>query len=77
MNHVDIAEAWRQKNQEHVDSGVVLIWRGEVYGWKNILRDASHERPGSIAVDAEGHVFIAAGRSDFNRAKCWVVFEES
>ncbi|WP_168402998.1 antirestriction protein ArdR [Erwinia amylovora] len=76
MNHVDIADAWRLKNQDHADSGVVLIWGGKVYGWKNLLRDASHERPGAIAVDTAGHVFIAEGRNDSDRAKCWVVFEE-
>ncbi len=25
MNYVDIARGWRQHNQEHADSGVVLI----------------------------------------------------
>lgn len=55
MDHVGIAKVWRQRNQEHADSGVVLIWDGEAYGWKNVLRDPQHERPGAIAVDAEGN----------------------
>ena len=59
MNYVDIARVWRQHNQEHADSGVVLIWDGKVYCWKNILRDPQHERPGVIAVDTEENVFIA------------------
>lgn len=45
MDHVGIAKVWRQRNQEHADSGVVLIWDGEAYGWKNVLRDPQHERP--------------------------------
>ncbi|BBT46532.1 MULTISPECIES: hypothetical protein [Enterobacterales] len=77
MKHVDIAKAWRQQNQEHADSGVVLIWEGGVYGWKNLLRDPHQERPGAIAVDTGGNVFIAEGGSDYDGAKCWVVFQES
>lgn len=45
MDHVGIAKVWRQRNQEHADSGVVLIWDSEAYGWKNVLRDPQHERP--------------------------------
>jgi len=62
---------WREGNQEH-RGGVVLVWQGSVYGWKNSLRDASHERPGAYAVDEAGHVFIAEGGDDYNGAKCWV-----
>lgn len=64
-------------NQEHADSGVVLIWDGKVYCWKNILRDPQHERPGVIAVDTEENVFIAEGGNEYDGAKCWVVFQES
>jgi hypothetical protein len=68
---------WRASNQEHAN-GVVLIWQSAVYGWKNCLRDAAHERPGAYAayaayaVDEVGHVFIAEGGDDYNGAKCWV-----
>ncbi|WP_262017359.1 hypothetical protein [Serratia liquefaciens] len=51
MDHIEIANKWREHNKEHAGDGVVLIWAGEVYGWKNCLRDAQHERPGAIAVD--------------------------
>ncbi|HCB1749122.1 TPA: hypothetical protein MYP11_005192 [Citrobacter braakii] len=53
------------------------MWDGEAYGWKNVLRDPQHERPGAIAVDAEGNMFIAEGGNDYDGAKCWVVFQES
>lgn len=61
-------EAWPGHNH-----GVVLIWEGKAYAWKNCLRDAQHERPGVIAIDANGHVFIAEGGNDYDGAKCWVV----
>lgn len=65
------ATKWRDLNQDH-HGGIVLIWQGEVYGWKDSLRDASHERPGVFAVDETGHIFIAAGGDDYNGAKGWV-----
>jgi len=39
------ATQWRTVNHEH-SGGVVLFWQGAVYGWKDCLRDAFHERPG-------------------------------
>ncbi len=65
MEHVEIAKKWREQNAEHASDGVVLIWDGEVYGWKNCLRDAEQERPGAIAVDGDAHVFVAEGGNDY------------
>jgi|TARA_R110000850_G_scaffold137482_2_gene258653 hypothetical protein len=65
------AAQWRAERPQY-RSGVVLVWMGEVYGWKSCLRDASHERPGVYAVDEVGHVFIAEGGDDYAGAKCWV-----
>ncbi|PIO91636.1 antirestriction protein ArdR [Pseudomonas syringae] len=52
------ATKWRAGNQEH-PGGVVLVWEGVVYGWKNELRDPESERPGAYAVDKAGVVFKA------------------
>ncbi|GHN94396.1 hypothetical protein MY006_50330 [Escherichia coli] len=67
----NIAALWRQANQEH-QGGVVLIWQGAVYGWKNELRDPQHEQPGAVAVDESGGVFVAEGGNEYDGAKCWV-----
>ncbi|MBS0045138.1 antirestriction protein ArdR [Shewanella sp. M16] len=67
----EIADKWREENPDHQD-GVVLIWQGSVYGWKNSLRDPAHEQPSAFAVDSEGHVFIAEGGNSYDGAKCWV-----
>ncbi|RMP42135.1 hypothetical protein ALQ26_00518 [Pseudomonas amygdali pv. lachrymans] len=50
----------------------MLVWRGEVYGWKNELRNPTSERPGAYAVDKAGLVFQAQGGDDYNGAKAWV-----
>lgn len=62
---------WRKANPDR-KGGVVLLWHGSVYGWKNCLRDAAHEQPGAYAVDDAGHVFIAEGGNEYDGAKCWV-----
>lgn len=66
-----LADAWRKRHPVY-EGGIVLIWDGEVYGWKNILRDASSERPGVFAVDAFGLVYVSAGGDYQNGARCWV-----
>ncbi|APQ05661.1 ArdR protein [Pseudomonas syringae pv. actinidiae] len=69
-----IATKWRAGNQEHL-GGVVLVWEGEVYGWKDELRDPDSERPGAYAVDKAGLVFRAEGGDDYNGAKAWVAVD--
>lgn len=68
----NIAAQWRQANQEYL-GGVVLLWQGAVYGWKNELRDPQHEQPGAVAVDQTGCVFVAEGGNEYDGAKCGTV----
>lgn len=70
------AKRWRSEHPQHLD-GVVLVWQEQGYGWKDLLRDASHERPGAYAVDADGYVFVAEGGDDRSGAKCWVAVPTS
>jgi len=68
-----IATEWRkQQTEQRATTGVVLIWDSEVYGWKNVLRDPSHEQPGAVGVDMDGNVFRAEGGDSYSGAKCWV-----
>lgn len=53
------------------ETGVVLFWRSLAYGWKNTLRDPQHERPGALAVDADGRVFQAIDGNDYDGAQRW------
>lgn len=63
LDATSAATAWRARWPGH-DAGIVLVWNGEGYGWKNTLRDATHERPGVLAVDALGNVYRAEGGND-------------
>ena len=65
------ARRYREANPER-QLGVVLVFEGKAYGWKDCLRDPGHEQPGAYAVDEAGHVFIAEGGNEHDGAKCWV-----
>lgn len=65
-----VALKYRESNPER-EGGVVLVWQGQAYGWKNILRDAGQEQPGAYAVDEAGRVFIAKGGDAYKSAEAW------
>ena len=66
---IKLAEAYRR--EEGQDGGIVLVYAGQVYGWKNELRDPQSERPGALAVSADGRVWLAVGGNDQDGAKSW------
>lgn len=66
-----VARTYRRTNPERL-GGIVLVWQGQAYGWKDCLRNANHEQPGAYAIDEDGHVFIAEGGNAYDGAKCWV-----
>lgn len=72
-----IAKAWRDsqsQNEKHrTNSGIVLIWNNEVYGWKDELRNPESERPNAIAVDTQGQVYVAEGGNDYDGAERWTM----
>ena len=51
---VKLAAAWRQERGYIGRGGVVVVYRGEVQGWVNELRDPAHWVAGCIAVDEAG-----------------------
>ena len=63
--------ALKYRKDEQQPGGVVLVWAGQAYGWKNELRDPQHERPGALALDAEGGVWEATGGNDQDGARAW------
>lgn len=66
---LNAAKAYR--DEEKHPGGVVLVWDGQAYGWKNELRDPQHERPGALAVGSDGRVWLAYGGNDQDGAKSW------
>ncbi len=73
---IEAAMTWRAANPEHMLTGIVLVWDGEVYGWKDRLRDPQHERPGVLAVDVRGHVWQAIGGTYQDGARAWDEIEQ-
>lgn len=68
---VNACKKWRRENPKY-QGGLVLTWKGKVYGWKDKLRDPQQERPGVVAVDEDDTIFIATGGDDYSGAKTWV-----
>lgn len=68
---LDAAALWRTSHPDHLTAGVVLVWDGRAYGWKDQLRDPQHERPGALAIDVRGNVWEAIGGNDQDGAQTW------
>ena len=66
---IKLAESYRR--EEGIDGGIVLVYAGQVYGWKNELREPHQERPGALAVSARNCVWLAYGGNDQDGAKSW------
>jgi len=62
----DLAVRWRRSQGEtvYLISGVVLLRGAAVVGWKDELRDAADEAPGTIAVDPAGHTWAIDRSTD-------------
>lgn len=57
--------------------GVVLIYRGQAYGWRDCVRDPHQDCPGALAVDLGGQVWQAQGGDDYHGARAWVPVQAS
>lgn len=66
-----IAAQWRQDNGYVDKGGVIIIYRDQVQGWVNELRDPSSWRPGCIAVDSDDNQWLAVGGNEYDGAAEW------
>lgn len=66
-----MARAWREIHPRIGPGGVVVIYRDQVQGWVNELRNPEHWRPGCVAVSGDGRPHIAAGGDPQNGAQRW------
>jgi len=67
-----LAIKYRANHPEEA-GGVVMITNGQVYGWKDQLRDPRSEAPGAVAVSSEGQIFVAAGGNNYDGAEYWAL----
>lgn len=71
MDYAKIADEYRAESGRI--GGLVLIdSAGNVYGWRDTLRDPQTEKPGSVAVDNDGVIYIASGGDSYHGANEWV-----
>lgn len=72
MKHSEVARQWWAQSEGTFDSGVAVVYQGEVVGWIDKLRDPHHWQPGSIAVDKQGRQWQASGGDANNGAALWL-----
>ena len=63
------AKAYREENNRQ--NGIVLFFHGNIYGWKNELRNPECEQPGAVAIDRHGNQWVASGGDPYNGADRW------
>ena len=63
--------ATRYRENNHYQDGVVTVYRGEVQGWTNELRNPENWVPGCVTIDVEGNQWIAIGGNDYDGAAEW------
>ncbi len=66
-----LKKACQYRRKMKLAGGVVLVFDGEIYGWKNRLRDPQCEQPGAVAIDSAGNAWLAIGGDSYNGAACW------
>ena len=67
-----LAIQWRQEQGYTGRGGVVVVYRGEVQGWVNELRDPAHWVAGCIAVDEAGQQWQAIAGNEASGALMWL-----
>lgn len=72
LSDVKLAAAWRQERGYIGRGGVVVVYRGEVQGWVNELRDPAHWVAGCIAVDEAGCRWQTIAGNDAAGALMWL-----
>lgn len=76
MSPSEIAQNWRQASRYVGRGGVVVIFKGEVQGWVNELRNPEHWQPGCIAVDENGKTWGTVMGDERQGALMWLANHE-
>jgi hypothetical protein len=67
--NVRLAQEYRSESR--CPGGLVVVFKGEVCGWVNELRDPHHWEPGVVAIDEDCNQFQAFGGDPQNGATSW------
>lgn len=66
-----LARQFRQEHGSEYEGGLVIVFKDQVGGWMNELRDPQTWEPGCIAVDLEGNQWVATGGNAYDGATHW------
>ena len=68
---IQLAAQFRQDEGSGYEGGVVVVFKDQVGGWMNELRDPQSWEPGCIAVDVDGNQWVATGGNTYDGATSW------
>lgn len=71
QNYSKVAEAWRKEHPDFSGYGFVLIFAGEVSGWKAEITRPGTVCPGTHAYGVDGSEFLAEGGDETSGAMRW------
>ena len=73
INETMTKQAREYITERKMPGGIVLFFDGNIYGWKDRLRNPECEQPGAIAIDQHGNQWMARGGDSYNGARRWVL----
>lgn len=68
-----IANAWRREHPDFSSYGFVLVYAGEVSGWKAEITRPETVCPGTRAYGVDGSEFVAEGGDEMFGALRWTL----
>ncbi len=72
MSNFDVSRQWREDHGYVGRGGVIVLFRGQVQGWVNQLRNPEHWQPGCVAIDETGQSWTAIAGTERNGALMWL-----
>lgn len=72
MTMIDDARRYRESENLVGKGGVIVLFRGEVQGWVNELRNPEHWQPGCVAVDEQGRTWTTIAGNEYDGALMWL-----
>ena len=65
-----LASRWRQESKR--TGGLVVVYRGDVQGWIDTLRDPQNWMPGCVAVDDSSRCWQTIAGDEAHGALMWI-----
>lgn len=73
---IELATSYRKEYGYVGKAGVVIVYKDEVQGWCNELRDPQQWVAGCFAIDEQGNYWTSIAGNDYDGALMWLPMKE-